>query len=1368
MAKTTLKGAYLSLQQDRLWSFQQEGGVYRSQCSILIKGILKQQAFQRALQQLVEQHTLFQTVFSILPGMDMPVQVLGQQIEFACPTISLENIPEPGRRAVLHTLLTSLQETSFNLSYGPLFYVMLFPLSAEEALLFINLSALYADAATLPLLIADLMKRYHANLAGQERTLEPLQYTAVCAWQKQLLLKEDKAAKAAREFWKRYALSQVAQVQRLLERAKIVKPGSLWASETPVFKPLSYPLAVEEAASLRIHALAAHYGVSVTAILLACWLIVLWRLTGEPQMLLGVACNGRGHEELAEVLGHYTRFVPFTAYVREDWTFGQIVAFVEPMLEATRKHQFYFTWPAVANEHDPAIKPNYFPVTFEHEHWPASFAGEELSLSLEQQSCCTEPFMLKLSVLQVGERLQLDFCYDPQYCVTTSIPRLASMLQVLLHSVTQQPQEGVGALTLITARERKRLLMASCAPVRSQTAPGLHRLFEEQVEQVPGQLAAISAQEQLTYRQLNESANRLARVLRGRGVGPNILVGLCMARGAQMLVGLLAILKAGGAYLPLDAASPCARLTYQLQESQVALLLTQREVNISLPEWEGSMLYLEDLEHELSQVRAENLSGGATAGDLAYVIYTSGSTGLPKGVMISQSSVVNYSLALCEVLKVESGWHYATVSTLAADLGNTAIWCALVSGGCVQVLDAEIFMNVEALARWVEQHPIDVLKIVPSHLSALLTGERSSELLPRRALVLGGEALSASLLARVSALGGSCEVYNHYGPTEATVGVLLHALGVLAPVEEGSERWEQVPLGRPLTNTEVYILDRHMQPVPVGVTGELYIGGAGLACGYVQQAEQTAEYFVPHPFVEAMRSSGSQAGARLYRTGDLARYSGQGEIEFVGRGDSQVKLRGYRIELTEIEAVLSQHPNVRDSVVVLEEDEGSSPQLVGYIVPRKQPLSMDMQLGDFLREHVPEYMIPSIFVYLKFLPLTANGKVNRHQLARARSGEENALPALIVLDSPTRTVVQPRDAIEWQLLQIWEDLLQRQPISIVDDFFRLGGHSLLAVRLMSRIAERFGQDLSLATLFQHPTVATLAVVLRQHTVFEDRSPLAAIQTRGTRPPFFCVHPSGGTAFCYVDLARRLGPDQPFYGLHTPDRSHVQETLATVEEMAARYIAAIRTVQPQGPYLVGGWSAGGIVAFEIAQQLQRLGQVGVLAIIDSMLVSAQEMDRAREEEIDLGDTGVVKELLNHFKISIPDDFKKREVDAQLSYAVEQTKKVHAVPEDASIDFVSRYTRTSLLNKHIVHKYAAQPYPHQVDYFASSQSLERAASLDEREDPMPIQRWRELAQGGMRVHVVPGDHQSLVTEPQVRVLANALKQCIDRVCEQLAEA
>ncbi|HJT58662.1 MAG TPA: amino acid adenylation domain-containing protein, partial [Ktedonobacteraceae bacterium] len=485
--------------------------------------------------------------------------------------------------------------------------------------------------------------------------------------------------------------------------------------------------------------------------------------------------------------------------------------------------------------------------------------------------------------------------------------------------------------------------------------------------------------------------------------------------------------------------------------------LTQERLLARLPQWEGQYICLDRSSTLLAEEQSTNPNLPGELDDLAYVIYTSGSTGVPKGVLIRQRSVVNYTHFMRGLIAQEPGLHFATVSTLAADLGNTAIFCSLVSGGCLHVLPYDMVTDGQAFARYMSQHPLDVLKVVPSHLRAWLATSQARAILPRKYLVLGGETLPAALLKQIKD-AGTCCVINHYGPTETTIGVLVNVLGQrneLGQTEAGEEdTLATVPIGRPIANTEAYVLDRYQRLVPVGVMGELYIGGAGLAAGYLHQPQQTEERFVPHPF-------NKQVGARVYKTGDLARYTADGRVEFLGRADSQVKLRGYRIELGEIEAALGQHPNVSGCVVLLREDEPGEPHLVAYVVPGQQPDSTSAELRSFLQERLPEPMIPAAFVFLQSLPLTANGKVDRGKLPVPQKSENRV----------RSTYVAPRSPIEEVLVEIWEEVLKVGQVGIQDNFFSLGGHSLLATQVISRLRKMLQIEVPLRNLFEAPTIA---------------------------------------------------------------------------------------------------------------------------------------------------------------------------------------------------------------------------------------------------------------------------------------------------------
>ena len=1049
MQATSLQGFPLSAQQSHLWSWQGNNQVYCTLCALQIQGMWDRERFKQAVEQVIARHEILRTVFYPLPGMDLPVQVISDRALWSYAEISLEHLATPEQqRDVIDTLFAAMKAEPYDLRHGPLLRVRLFHIEISRQIVLVSLPALSADSPSVKLFVEEVLQTYIDHNTPVE---EVLQYADVSAWQEEQLLGEK--ALSQQEYWRKTAFSQIIGMKLPFQASAAQARGT--------FVPHVVEIEIPERLAQRMEVQAQQHAVSALAWLLACWNVLLWRLSEDTTFLIGVACDGRTYEDLDKALGPYTHFIPVEAQFEQDRSFALALALINASLQEALKRQLSFIWEAVSGQVKDDATSHFFPVVFAYERWPETFEAGALTFSLLKHWSYTEPFALKLSALQVGTRLQLSLHYDPQQMTTAQIGSLARLFRTVLEQVTEQPQILVGMLSLFSTEERACLLTTFRGPHRIWPESGFHQRFEEQVQRQPNALAVISRQEQLTYQQLNIRANQLAQVLRRRGVGPNVVVGLCLSRQASMLVGLLGILKAGGAYLPLDVGSPKARLRFQLQESGARLLLTQEEQREHLPGWVGEIVSLEELAGELAESSPEDQRAESLGEQLAYVIYTSGSTGTPKGVMVSQRNLVNYALALCEQLGAEPGWQYATVSTLAADLGNTAIFGALVSGGCVQVLDYEQVTSAEAMAVWAERHPIDVLKIVPSHLSALLESERGRAFLPCQALVLGGEALPESLLDRISELGGACVVYNHYGPTETTIGVLVNALGVLRRREEERDEERTIALGRPLANLQAYVLDERMQIVPAGVKGELYIGGEGVAWGYVGQGELTATRFVPDPY-------GGEEGARLYRTGDLACYEQGGPIEFLGRVDGQVKVRGYRVEVGEIEAALRQHPQVRESVVVLRGD-GGEPQLVGYVVSRQRVQITSEQLEAFVRERLPAYMVPLEYVHLEEWPLTANGKVDRQRLRMLDLGTGRV----------KRAVLEARSPLEELILQVWRELLGSAEIGIDESFFAVGGHSLLATRMMARIRGMLQVELPVRAVFEASTVAGLALLVEQ-------------------------------------------------------------------------------------------------------------------------------------------------------------------------------------------------------------------------------------------------------------------------------------------------
>jgi thioesterase domain-containing protein/acyl carrier protein len=672
------------------------------------------------------------------------------------------------------------------------------------------------------------------------------------------------------------------------------------------------------------------------------------------------------------------------------------------------------------------------------------------------------------------------------------------------------------------------------------------------------------------------------------------------------------------------------------------------------------------------------------------------------------------------------------------------IFPALCHGGCLDVVDATRVLDAGKLEEHFSRHPIDYLKIVPSHMRALLNSNTGSGFLPRRWLILGGEASSWDLIQQVKGRGAGCRVLNHYGPTETTVGVLTCDTTSSNSTQDGGglQAGGMVPIGRPLSNGNVYVLDSELNPVGVGVSGEIYIAGAGVARGYLKREDLTAEKFLPNPY-------SLKAGGRMYRTGDLGRYLENGNVEFLGRRDHQVKIRGFRIELGEIESRLAEHPAVREAVVLAREDAAGEKRLVAYVVPEQEGEesndgSVGLQMSE-LREHLlgklPEYMVPIAYVQLKRIPLTPNGKIDRKSLPEPDE------------DIREQEYVGPRNATEETLCRLWQEVLRRERVGIHDNFFNIGGHSLLAVQVISRIKQAFTIEMPLSVLFAAPTVARMAehiAAVNEPGRSQSSPVLVNIQPHGSWPPFFCVHAVGGQVISYGELSRELGDEQPFYGLQSPPANYFPESDISIEQMATLYNQQIRSVQPAGPYLLSGWSMGGLVAWEMAQQLMKEGEtISLLALIDTAPPPKYREAEDRADEISMlarfamdmsrlvgRDPGP---LVEQFLQAAEQDQWKMVQETLTSYGVLAPKTAHA----EMTALLNVFTRNALA----MNNYSLHPSDQSVVYLRASETPERFSKV-----------WTKWSGGGIQFHSVPGDHFTMLRRPGVRIIAETLQRYI----------
>lgn len=1042
------EGFQLSPQQKSVWRSQQlvPAFSFRVQGSILIKGRLDINRFHQALQQVVDRHEILRTRFVCLPGMTIPLQAIHDQKRVTIVESDFSRLSPSEQVTQIDLQWQKLAQQRFDFEQGSILLAALITLSGEQHLLLLNVSALNADSATFVNLVAEISDAYSTNGHKQESMLEPMQYADIAQWQNELL--ESSEPQAGREFWRKLTTP--------LEMPTLALAHKKAAME---FDPECLNVEINHLLAQKLTALAQAHTVPVSTVLLTCWLMFIGRFKQLARFTIGLTANGRNYQDLETALGLLSKTLPLTVSLDNDLTFSQMLQQVHQSVQEVEHWQEAFEWKAFFQEQAQTI--DGFPICFEVQTLPKS-EQTDLTWSIQNLRNYIEPFQLKLFCLQQTDSLSVELYYDANLFHQADIQRLSEHFATLLDSVVTDSNCPIAQFNLLTDRHRHQLLVDfNQTQIDFSQSLCIHQRFEAQADQTPDQIAIVFEDQQLTYRELNHRANQLAHHLQKLGVKPEVLVGIYCDRSLDFIVALLGVLKAGGAYLPLDPALPSERLTQLLQTAQVTLVLTQQPLMDRVNGF--TTVCLDDQSFDQD---SQNCMSQTTIEHLAYVIYTSGSTGVPKGVAIEHRQLLNYLDGILPQLALPNNANFAIVSTFAADLGHTAIFPALCTGGCLHIISQSRSLDSEALSHYCRSHPIDCLKIVPSHLSALLNGADPAAILPRHCLVLGGEALSWELVQKVQQLSPHCCILNHYGPTETTVGVLTY------PVESEPSAClsATVPIGRPLANTQTYILDSHLQPVPIGAVGELYIGGDGLARGYLNSPELTAQKFI--------HLSISTAKMRLYQTGDLARYLPDGTIEFLGRTDDQVKIRGFRVELGEIEAVLKQYPAIVEAVVVARKDASGELRLAAYILPNLEISTSELQ--NWLNTKLPDYMIPSGFVQLKTLPLTANGKLDR-----------SALP--IPDFTHTTEFVAPRTPIEQTLAEIWADVLQLEQVGVNDNFFELGGHSLLATQVVSRLRQALLVELPLHHLFESPTVADLAVVVDQQLAHTDEAMLAALE-----------------------------------------------------------------------------------------------------------------------------------------------------------------------------------------------------------------------------------------------------------------------------------
>ncbi|NIR48174.1 amino acid adenylation domain-containing protein [candidate division KSB1 bacterium] len=1032
----------LSFAQQRLWFLHQmepDSFTWNICLSYKVTGQISEKALRYAFDEIVKRHEVLRSTFAIVNG--QPEQVIAKEGFLPLSVVDLSNLPASEREAESQRLIVEETERPFDLAKGPLVRGSLLRLDEMESVLILTMHHIVSDAWAIGIFFKELREFYEAFRNGRSHSLPelPIQYADFAVWQREWLKGE--VLETQLSYWKQHLGGSLPILQLPTDRPRPsvqTFPGAVESLELP--KSLTAALTK----------LSNQEGKTLFMTLLAAFKILLYRYSGQEDIIVGSPIAGRNRAEIEGLIGCFVNTMVMRTDMSGNPTFRQLLSQVQDVAMGAYAHQelpFEKLVEEVQPERDLSTSP-LFQVMFVLQNAP--LPGFELSdFTLTPLVSTQKPsrFDLTLYMGERDERLLGAVEYNTDLFDGSTIKRMVGHFETLLESIIANPDLCIADLPILKKEEQHQLVAEWNATQRQYPKDKcFQQLFEAQVERTPETSAVVMGKDELSYGELNRRANRLAHYLRKLGIGPDVLVGIYVERSLEMVIGLLGIMKAGGAYVPLDPSYPKERIGYILKDAQVSVLVTQKQLVRVLPEHKAEVICLDSDGAEICKESASNPVSGSDCANLAYVIYTSGSTGKPKGVGIQHQTLVNFLYSMSKEPGLTQEDVLLAVTTLSFDIAGLELYLPLMVGGRVVLASGEVASDGGRLSEMLTLSGATVMQATPATWRLLLDSGWSGH--DKLKILCGGEALPRELANRLLECGAS--LWNMYGPTETTIwSAVCHI----------ESKGGIVPVGPAIANTQIYLLDRNLRSVPVGVYGELYIGGDGLARGYLNRPELTAEKFIPNPF--------SKDGARMYRTGDLARRLPNGNIEFQGRIDHQVKIRGFRIELGEIETALTNYPNIDEVVVVARDEEDelkTEKRLVGYMVSKARSAPTVSELRRYLMESLPEYMVPSTFVFLDAFPLTPNGKVDR----KALPAPEGIRPEL------ESAYVAPQNEVERAIAGIWQEVLGVKKVGVDDNFFDLGGHSLLLVQVQNKLQAVFNRDLSIIELFKYPTIKAQA------------------------------------------------------------------------------------------------------------------------------------------------------------------------------------------------------------------------------------------------------------------------------------------------------
>lgn len=1321
--------------------FKTGSTTYFEQLCCRIDGALDEAAFRAAWQKSVTRHPVLRTAFH-WQELSHPVQVVFGNAELPWETLDWRRVPAKEREARFEKFLEQDRARGFDLNRAPLSRFTLIQVSETGYRFCWSHHHMLLDGWSVAIILREVCDDYEAAARGEKHRAPrtPPAYRNFIAW----LQKQDSAR--AENYWRR-------------ELKGFAGPLSLPFDHTPdpatkeQFAKQGLYLSEDLTATLK--AQVQRRRLTLNTLMRGAWALLLSRYCNSHDVVCGVTVSGRPAllEDIESMVGLFINTLPARMYVDEDQAFAGWLAGIQSQ-QAEMEQYSHSSLVDVHGWSEVRGGTPLFDSIFVFENYPVeqSLAEPHSALALgEVQAFEQTNYALSLAVVPDSPTL-LRATYDTRRFEPESIRQILNHLQTILEAFAVDPERLISSVPTLSPDEHQLLETWNQTSADYSDDACIHTLFEEQAELAPAATALICGEQQVSFGQLNERANQLSNYLRARGIGAEVPVALCFERSPEMIVALFAVLKAGGAYVPLDPAYPAPRLAHMVRDSGARLLLTHSRVAPSAAFDSIETVCLDSARADFESYPKSKPPGTTSAGNAAYIIYTSGTTGRPKGIVVQHRSVLNLLAGLNRTVyagNAAPGLRVGLNGPLSFDTSVKQI-IQLLNGHTLIVIPEEVRLDAPALLALARRTRLDVLDCTPSQLEMLMAGGLlDGEPTAARLFLIGGESISS---VRWKTLASSSRVafFNLYGPTEATVDATIARVSTAAAAPH---------IGRPISNTRVYVLDNAHRRVPPGVAGELFIGGAGLARGYRNNPALTASRFIPDSF-------GAEPGARLYRTGDFGRFRHDGQLEFLGRVDAQLKIRGYRVEPVEIEDALRRHPGISYAAVVLRNGDESGGRLVAYLVAARGGLPGFDELRRHLSQELPAHMIPNSFVAIEQLPLNRHGKIDRAALPAA-GHESEALGA---------RHVEPRNEVEERLAGLWRQTLSRRHISVTDNFFDIGGHSLLALSLMTKVEQEFGARLSIAQLFRHPTIEQLAAALRERSFALSWETLVTMRDGGSggggddggggAPSLFLIPGAGGNVVCYQPLAQLLDNTHQVFGLQAVGLDGHRPPLESIAEIAAHNVAAIRQVNVAGPFYLVGHSFGGKVALEMSQQLRRLGlDVALLAILDT---PAPVFARSsfREDWDDARWLAAIIEEIETFldvRLGITyDELARLDAESQITFIVERVATSRGEFDGINRDHLRGYLRVYQTSFRLDYQPTEQTHPVPIVLFKAGESHPEDTSPTGQLAELlrePAWGWDRFSDGRMEVVNVTGNHLSMLLEPHVSAIAERLNHYLN---------